>query len=166
MGMPHPHPSLSSLLLSTSKQISIILLSVVRIGFGSDKLKTWCEFFWPITGQRNAKPYETQFAFDVKTPLSVTNCAVRLLFTYVPYVHVSLNTISSPVSFLQKSDLGKSIVIYSLYTDFSFLALVSVHIYLESVSVMAAIADIFQPFVRLTLNVWVWQKQHFSRIIE
>ena len=45
---------------------------------------------------------------------------------------------------LQKSEVsGESVVIYSFYMYFSFLALVRVYIFLESVSVKAVIAHTF-----------------------
>ena len=59
---------------------------------------------------------------------------------------VLLNMTSSRMLFLSKLlDFGESIVIYSFYTDFSFLALVRVNIFLESVPVMVVIITrIFQ----------------------
>lgn len=62
---------------------------------------------------------------------------------------VLLSTTSFPMFFLSKLyDFGESIVIYSFYTEFSFLKLVPIYIFLESMPVMVEITNIFQLGVR------------------
>ena len=75
---------------------------------------------------------------------------------------VLLNMTSSRMLFLSKLlDFGESIVIYSFYTEFSFLALVRVNIFLESVPVMVIITHIFQLGVRNWFVSGSWREFEF-----
>ena len=75
---------------------------------------------------------------------------------------VLLNMTSSRMLFLSKLlDFGESIVIYSFYTEFSFLASVRVNIFLESVPVIVVITHIFQLGMRNWLVSVSWREFEF-----
>ena len=82
---------------------------------------------------------------DVRRFPNISEVFPKTFQTYLASVpgRALLNMTSSRLLFLSKLlDFGESIVIYSFYTEFSFLALVRVNIFLESVPVKVVITQL------------------------